>query len=458
MQYNHIFQYRLPDFTDIHGGEYLLVWGELAQWLMVDQDVPKFLAYFDGPRTLGEVIALFAQETQAPPAAVEQDVCPMMEELLRRGILHSPGAPPLENADELKIANVTMNLTNRCNLRCRWCYNSNRVTEELPIEVLMDAIAMGKSVYSPDASFILLGGEPFIDPPRLVASLERARDIFTAPTLVSTNGTLLSGDMIQKLACYPIEIQVSVDGGRRETHERVRGPETFDRTIENVRRLTASGIYTILSMVYVKDSEPELEPFFDLALELGVQEARLIPLRAIGRGLDFSDNLPRQDRIFEALMSLLGRRPEIARLLGRDFFSILAAVCSQSQRRLHCGVGRNVVFIDSDGALYPCPNHVGPEYRCGHIPEDTIEGVLLSSPVMCAMRKRYCVALYECCRKCAFRHWCAGDCRGETVSLSGNPHAPSRHCGELQKIIPSMLWMIARGTLPLPMSRRPIQL
>ena len=62
-----------------------------------------------------------------------------------------------------------------------------------------------------------------------------------------------------------------------------------------------------------------------------------------------------------------------------------------------------------------------------------------------ATRKRYHVANYTRCSRCTFRHWCAGDCRGEVLSVTDDPLAPSPHCKELRNMMIEMIWAIADG-------------
>ncbi len=117
----------------------------------------------------------------------------------------------------------------------------------------------------------------------------------------------------------------------------------------------------------------ELEDYFDLALQTGVSEVRFIPLRRIGAGSEAQTEVPQLHHVLTRLVSILNRRPELARLLGRDFFSILMTVCRFSCLRDNCGIGRRCLFINADGNLFPCPNHVAaamvlrkcPDYAAG---------------------------------------------------------------------------------------------
>ncbi len=80
----------------------------------------------------------------------------------------------------LRIANVTFNLTNRCRLRCAWCYNPRMATAELPLARLFDWLRAGAAALEPDTAFLILGGEPFLDQARLAECVGRARECFAA--------------------------------------------------------------------------------------------------------------------------------------------------------------------------------------------------------------------------------------------------------------------------------------
>ena len=422
-----------------------MVWGELAQWLLVDEDLAGLLGLFDGGRNLGRVLREHARRSKRPVRDIRLEALKIVEELHRRGIL-SPNATvrPIE-PEPVKIANVTVNLTNRCNLHCAWCYNAARTTDEMPVETLMDAVERGKGILEPNGSFIILGGEPLIDADRLSYALRRAEDVFRPASLISTNGTLLTGSAVEKLRSRRVEVQVSLDSHRADRHDAIRGRGVFEKAVAGIRRLVDAGVTTIVSMVFTRESMDEFEPYLDLALKLGVNEARFIPLRTIGFGLTHRDARPDFAASFEHLMGILGRRPELRRLLRRDFFSIAMTLCRYSTPRTGCGIARKVIFIDADGCVYPCPNHVRPEYLCGDLREAALSEIILRSPVLQALRRQYRVANYGRCRDCAFRYWCAGDCRGEVLATMGDATAESPHCQELQQMFRQMLWLIAQG-------------
>jgi radical SAM protein with 4Fe4S-binding SPASM domain len=425
--------------------------------MVIDEELRAFLELFDGKRPLRQVIKQHARRSGRPVREVEQEAGPVIKDLVDRRVLAAAGegAAIAARPEPVSIANVTINLTNRCNLRCTWCYNADRASEEMPVSELMDALEAAGSILDPGASFIILGGEPTLEMERLLEAVDRAAALFKPAPLVSTNGTLLTEATVQQLATRRVDMQVSLDSPSAERHDALRGKGVFDKAIAGVRRLVEAGLPTTLSMVYTRQSVEELEPYLDLARELGVNEARFIPMRLIGRGGEHKEICPDQAAAFDHLVEILDRRAELRPLLLRDYFSILLTVCRFSSPRTGCGIGRKVIFVDADGTVYPCPNHTRPGDACGNLRDSQtgLAQIIERSPVMRAMRERYQVTRYTRCKGCPFRYWCAGDCRGEVVAVEGDPHAPSPHCDELRQTYKRMLWMIADGATSLGTTR-----
>jgi radical SAM protein with 4Fe4S-binding SPASM domain len=300
-----------------------------------------------------------------------------------------------------------------------------------------------------DASLVVLGGEPLLDPDRLLALLDDTVELFGQRPVISTNGTMITEDLAAALASRNVDVQVSVDHHLDVEHDAIRGRGTWKKAIDGARRLVNAGVYTLLCRVYARGDEHHLEPYLDLAMSLNMQEVRLIPLRAVGGGLAERAKLPDQRAVLDELANLLRRRPEFKPLMVRDWFSIAATMLGRGGGRNSCGIGRRVVLVDSDGAVYPCPNHTGPEHRAGHLAERDLAGILREAPVFHDLRERYQISRYEACPSCPFRGWCAGDCRGEVLALAGDPGGPSPHCKELRTVYTELLWMIATDQSPL---------
>lgn len=438
----------LPDHEEVHGDRHLLVWGELGQWLVLDHEARELIQLLAQNPVATEALRLGALRAGRPLDGYALEAAPLLAELTRRGISRAAGVaaspPPPE---PLRIANLTFNVTNRCNLACPWCYNqldSRRAAPEVPVDAVMDWLAAGHAVLEPDASFFLLGGEPTLCPERVMTAVRRGREAFGGELLMSTNGTRADAALLDCLAQARVTVQVSLDSPVAERHDAVRGSGVFAQALATIGQLQSRGIRTVLSMVLTREALSDMEPYFDLALQLKADEVRFIPWRRLGSAREQASDL-RPDLMvsFDRLEQLLSRRPEIGRLLGRDFFSVLLTVCRHSRQRGSCGIGRRVLFVDADGSLYPCPNHVSAAWCCGHVSRTPLASLLATAPALQLARADYALECLTRCRSCAFRFWCAGDCRAEAAVCGGDARAPSPYCAALRELMPRMMWLLA---------------
>lgn len=434
---------RMPSLREKRGERELFVWGDVGQWLVVDEDVAFLLDHFAKKRRIGEVLAAYAQARGVAVETIEAESLAVIRALVERGILGSPPQTIPPPTEPLRIANLTFNITNRCNLSCDWCYNQLGQEPEIPIGDLMNWIRRGSEALDDDATFIILGGEPFLDEKRLVECVRRAREQFRSEILVSTNGTKLSSDTARELARASVTVQISLDSADPTRHDAIRSPGVFQRAVTTARQLRDAQVCTVLSMVMTHDSQEEFASYLQLADTIGADEVRFIPLRRIGRGVPHADRAPDLYACFQKLVGLVRDNPAWSRLLRRDFFSILMTVCRYSRLRDNCGIARRCLFVNADGGLFPCPNHRDSQFGCGHVRTANLSALLATSPALQACRDQYRVSQLPVCRECAVRYWCAGDCRAEALSVAGVPTAPSPYCDALQKIIPDMFWLLA---------------
>jgi len=429
-----------PDLRQQRGDRHLLVWAGAGAWIVADHEFVQLIRTLDGSRKPDQVARKLARKWRRDPRTVGQEVGEALRMLRSMGVV-SPGT---RQSPKRAIANVTVNLTNRCNLRCTHCYNAPR-GDELEVGRLVTSLAEAQPLLDDVSSLIVLGGEPLLEVERLAALVEGTRDLFSLPTMVSTNGTRVDRETARLLRELQVDVQVSLDGPTAEVNDAVRGAGSYDRALQGVRALLDADVAVTLSMVYDRGNFGQMEDYADLALELGAREVRFIPLRLVGRAAARPDLAADQSRVLDHLLELLQRRPEIRGLLKRDFFTITRAVCHRAGQRTHCGIGRRVVFLDADGTVYPCPNHRVEAFRCGSVAERPLAEIFDESPVMRSVRRDFRVARYTGCGGCPVRPWCAGDCRGEVYAATGDVRGRAPHCEEMLDVVPRLMWLIAEG-------------
>lgn len=131
-----------------------------------------------------------------------------------------------------------LEVTNRCNLRCRTCPQFFGMAEhfrDLSWERFLEI-----SDQFPELRRVVLHGigEPLLNPNlgRMIRHLKE-RGVYV---LFNSNGLLLRGRKARDLASSGLdELRVSIDGGTPETYEAVRGVDGFDRILGNLRRFAA---------------------------------------------------------------------------------------------------------------------------------------------------------------------------------------------------------------------------
>jgi Fe-coproporphyrin III synthase len=183
------------------------------------------------------------------------------------------------NGSEYRVIQVHPSL--RCNLKCRHCYSSSspQNAEGLPPKILMGALQVlreeGFNVLS------VSGGEPLLYKP-LFEVLQFARSLGMTATL-TTNGTLLSEAMVDRLAESAHLLAISVDG-EPASHNRMRSSEhAFEKMSRNVELVRRAGIPFGFIFALTLHNLHELEWVAQFAMEHGAKLLQVHPLEEEGR-------------------------------------------------------------------------------------------------------------------------------------------------------------------------------
>jgi radical SAM protein with 4Fe4S-binding SPASM domain len=166
---------------------------------------------------------------------------------------------------------ITMDITLRCNLRCKMCYlkdSLNKKTDELTTREVFRFI---DSVAPKKPSFYITGGEPFArgDILKIVEKI-KGHGLICGMT---TNGTLLKKNDILRLAKAGLNfLDVSIDGPER-VHDKIRGVKgTFKRVTENLKLFNKHKGKTrvYINFTISPDNIGHMEYMLSLAKKLGV--------------------------------------------------------------------------------------------------------------------------------------------------------------------------------------------
>lgn len=138
---------------------------------------------------------------------------------------------------------VKWSITDRCNLRCKHCYRSNRINEITREEA--DLII--EELYKNKVGCVALtGGEPCLAQEFIyIVELLHEKGIKTE---IATNGYYITDDMINMFKKNQISIiQISVDGYNKKVNDFIRGAGTFEIIKNNIKLLLDNGIKVVIA-------------------------------------------------------------------------------------------------------------------------------------------------------------------------------------------------------------------
>lgn len=243
---------------------------------------------------------------------------------------------------------ASYNVTSRCNMRCSFCDWWRMNLPELPTKKALAAI---DEVCNLGVSFFdLSGGEPLLrkDLPTL------AQKASSNGCLVSmnTNGTLLKSFGVSKIADVLDVIVVSLDGPR-EIHDKIRGVAgTYDKAIEAIKSLRASGVKVGVNSV-VTPWNIEVLPRFIEELRSLVEFAQVQPIHPYPPP---PQNRPHPEAVSTLLDYLLRLKHKDPKFLAvpYDFVKSFNLFFRGKTPKI-CHAGELYVAIDPMGRLLACP-------------------------------------------------------------------------------------------------------
>ncbi len=338
---------------------------------------------------------------------------------------------------------LTLEITARCNLRCRYCYffnNPAMVYRDLPAaEWLSFFDELGSLGVM---KVILAGGEPFIreDLPALIEGLVRNRMRFS----FLSNGALINDEIAAFIArtgrCE--YVQVSVDGSCAEVHDSCRGKGSFDGVIRGIRALRRHRIYVAVRVTIHRNNVHDLENIARFLLdELGLPDFGTNSAGYMGACRGNADavllNMEERKEAMATLQRLtakydgrissnagpltdarMWRRMEEARAQGKPAFH-------NGGRLTGCGCPSNKISVRTDGVIVPC--NMLAHIELGRINHDSLAEVWQNSPALNRLRRRHAIPLsgFEFCAGCSYIPYCTGNCPGLAYTLTGTVDHPS---------------------------------
>lgn len=317
--------------------------------------------------------------------------------------------------------NLTWEVTLACNLRCRHCLSSSAEPAEDELSTA-EALALVDQLHEEGVFQINFGGgEPFMRPDfDQILDACHSRGIMTC---ISTNGTLITDDLVQRLSRNRlVAIQVSLDGARQETCEAIRGKGTFDTAIKAVKLLADSSIPTSINTVLTGNNAGEIPAMHDLAQTLGVS-LRISRFRPSGRGADNWEELRPNTSQLLAFSAWLESRGDVR--TGDSFFSLT----TQERQGLGlnlCGAAKLTCCVGPNGKVYPCAFMQSDRFEAGDLRDNTFKEIWDNSEIFESFRG----LRIHSCEDCRRFDQCHGGCPAVAYHLKDDIEGGDPECLE----------------------------
>jgi sulfatase maturation enzyme AslB (radical SAM superfamily) len=152
--------------------------------------------------------------------------------------------PPLTKSPAPSLRYLELQITDRCNLRCRHCYIAESGGNELSVPLIRDILQEFEEMQG--LRVLITGGEPLLHSG--FRELNEMLPHFSLRKVLFTNGLLLRQELLEGLNVD--EVQISIDG-MEVAHNSLRGEGTFKSAIASVARCLDSGFdVSVSTMVH----------------------------------------------------------------------------------------------------------------------------------------------------------------------------------------------------------------
>ncbi len=173
--------------------------------------------------------------------------------------------PPILKSPVPSLRYLELQITNRCNLRCRHCYIGAGKSAELPVNQISDILREFESLQG--LRVLITGGEPLVH--RHFQDINNIFPAFSVRKVLFTNGVLLNRRYIRELNVD--EIQVSIDG-LENAHDVIRGKGTFRKAMRSIKIALDSGLdVSVATMIHAKNLK-DFDTMGKLFQDMGIKD------------------------------------------------------------------------------------------------------------------------------------------------------------------------------------------
>ena len=323
---------------------------------------------------------------------------------------------------------LTLHLTERCNMACRYCYQTPGARDMTP-ELARRAVRACAT--GDNCGIIFFGGEPLLMQEQIWRIIHDcdADNPHRFHYKVTTNGLLLDDAFLKQAEKSRLHVAMSHDGVK-EAHDALRvlpgGAGTFDTLKPKLEILLRYQPYAPIMLTVNPETVQHLEKSVRWLQSMGAQYL----ITSLNYAAAWTDaHVRRLKREFQALARWhLDNYREERKIYFSPFDKRMASHVF-SGRGVSCQLGKRQISVGADGTLYPCVQFVGRgEYAIG----DTGRGLDEAKREAIFCRNE---AEKPTCVECALNGRCHNKCGCMNIQTTGTlEHIPVLLC-EYERLV-----------------------
>ncbi|QDF29297.1 quinohemoprotein amine dehydrogenase maturation protein [Halarcobacter anaerophilus] len=345
---------------------------------------------------------------------------------------------------------LVLNVTSGCNLSCTYCYKEDltslKNSGNMSFEMAKDAINLFFKE-SPDLknySITFFGGEPLSNLPLIKQIIEYANEFFGSKSLnigyaMTTNGTLLTKDIIEYMYKNRVDLTISIDGPKA-LHDKTRvfenGKGTYQSVVKNLSTLLSVYKDRIVParVTLTRGVADVLEIWNHLKNELGFKEIGFAPVTS-GENEFFNLTSQEQAKVFDEF-KILGEHYIENAIKGKlngfsNIHRTIMDIHEGRKKRLPCGAGVGLLSVSYKGDIDLCHRFTGSDFQSFGSVEEGLDKKSLSKFLENRANEKD-----SDCQSCRARYLCAGGCYHENYIKNKSPEIKGhQYCDTLREWI-----------------------
>jgi len=405
-----------------------------------------------------QILCAMRKKTNMRPISPKRTFDRCLRRLVRMKLIKQEQEPALTTApvprksNNIVINAVDFHVTHGCNMRCKYCYGLNdnvdylRNACDMSVQTARDAVDFLLKHADPKLglNIVFFGGEPLTNFPVVKETVGYAKSIFEEQKnrlsfSITTNGTIMSDEILDLMNREKFGIMVSLDGPK-EVQDILRpmrdGQSSYDRVIPNIELLLRSRNGQITSRATICSMNIDLVALAKHSRRIGFAHTVLSPESRVLTH-EYQSNIRAILSAYEELADyVVASYVEGVPHIVEPFRQLLLTLFFTEKRLYPCGAGRTYVAISPTGDLYPCHRFMGDsQCKIGSI----YSGI---EPEKTEVYWRRNAWEAKTCSKCWVKHLCAGGCAHTHYQDTNDVARASREeCKMIKRIVELGIYM-----------------